>query len=66
MQRATVPKARAWKQGNELALDNIKAQIISTTSAFPTVSVLLTAEMVRNAYQGIGGEYETLLKAFRP
>ena len=24
----------------------------------------MTAEMVRNAYQGIGGEYETLLKAF--
>ena len=44
-----------------LALDNIKAQIIQRIS---DREAYVTAEMVRNAYQGIGCEYETLLKAF--
>ena len=47
-----------------LALDNIKAQIIKHYQRISDREAFVTAEMVRNAYQGIGGEYETLLKAF--
>ena len=47
-----------------LALDNIKAQIIKHYQRISDRKAFVTAEMVRNAYQGIGGEYETLLKAF--
>ena len=47
-----------------LALDNIKAQIIKHYQRISDHEAFVTAEMVRNAYQGIGGEYETLLKAF--
>ena len=47
-----------------LALDNIKAQIIKHYQRISDREAYVTAEMVRNAYQGIGGEYETLLKAF--
>lgn len=47
-----------------LALDNIKAQIIKHYQRIPDREAYVTTEMVRNAYQGIGNEYETLLGAF--
>lgn len=47
-----------------LALDNIKAQIIKHYQRISDREAFVTAEMVRNAYQGIGTEYETLLSAF--
>ena len=47
-----------------LALDNIKAQIIKHYQRISDREAFVTAEMVRNAFQGIGSEYETLLKAF--
>ena len=47
-----------------LALDNIKAQIIKHYQRISDREAFVTAEMVRNAYQGIGTEYETLLRAF--
>lgn len=47
-----------------LALDNIKAQIIKHYQRISDREAYVTAEMVRNAYQGIGNEYETLIKAF--
>ena len=47
-----------------LALDNIKAQIIKHYQRISDREAYVTAEMVRNAYQGIGTEYETLLGAF--
>ncbi len=45
-------------------LDNIKAQIIKHYQHLSDREALVTAEMVRNAYQGFGSEYETLLRAF--
>ncbi|CAK7065551.1 MAG: hypothetical protein PARBB_03121 [Parabacteroides distasonis] len=42
-----------------LALDNIKAQIIKHYQRISDREAFVTAEMVRNAYQGIGSEYET-------
>ena len=47
-----------------LSLDNIKAQIIKHYQRLSDREAFVTAEMVRNAYQGIGTEYETLLGAF--
>lgn len=47
-----------------LALDNIKAQIIKHYQKLSDREAFVTAEMVRNAYQGIGSEYETLVRAF--
>ena len=47
-----------------LALDNIKAQIIKHYQRISDREAFVTAEMVRNAFQGIGTEYETLLRAF--
>ncbi len=47
-----------------LALDNIKAQIIKHYQRISDREAFVTAEIVRNAYQGIGTEYETLLRAF--
>ena len=47
-----------------LVLDNIKAQIIKHYQRISDREAYVTAEMVRNAYQGIGTEYETLLRAF--
>lgn len=60
---------RAKGKGKEardtnLALDNIKAQIIKHYQHLSDREAFVTAEMVRNAYQGIGTEYETLLGAF--
>ena len=46
------------------ALDNIKAQIIKHYQRISDREAYVTAEMVSNAYQGIGSEYETLIKAF--
>lgn len=45
-------------------LDNIKAQITKHYQRLSDREAYVTAEMVRNAYQGIGTEYETLLGAF--
>ena len=45
-------------------LDNIKAQIIKHYQHLSDREAFVTAEMVRNAYQGLGNEYETLLGAF--
>ncbi|MBQ6966051.1 MAG: site-specific integrase, partial [Bacteroidaceae bacterium] len=45
-------------------LDNIKAQIIKHYQHLSDREAFVTAEMVRNAYQGLGSEYETLLNAF--
>lgn len=47
-----------------LVLDNIKAQIIKHYQRISDREAYVTAEMVRNAYQGVGSEYETLIKAF--
>ena len=44
------------------ALDNIKAQITKHYQRLSDREAFVTAEMVRNAYQGIGTEYETLLR----
>ena len=46
------------------ALDNIKAKIIEHYGQIKEREGFATAEMVRNAYHGIGNEYETLLSAF--
>ena len=45
-------------------LDNIKAQIIKHYQHLSDREAFITAEMVRNSYQGFGSEYETLLSAF--
>lgn len=45
-------------------LDNIKAQIIKHYQHLSDREAFVTAGMVRNAYQGFGSEYETLLGAF--
>ena len=45
-------------------MDNIKAQIIKHYQRLSDREAFVTAEMVRNAFQGIGTEYETLLGAF--
>ena len=45
-------------------LDNIKAQIIKHYQYLSDREAFVTAEMVRNSYQGFGSEYETLLNAF--
>lgn len=46
------------------ALDNIKAQITKHYQRLSDREAFVTAEMVRNAYLGLGAEYETLLRAF--
>ena len=46
------------------ALDKIKARIIELYNQIRERENFVTAEMVRNAYQGVGMEYETLLRAF--
>ena len=56
-------KSREARETN-LALDNIKAQIIKHYQRISDREAYVTAEMVRNAYQGIGCEYETILGAF--
>lgn len=45
-------------------LDKIKAKIIEHYGQIKEREGFATAEMVRNAYQGIGNEYATLLSAF--
>jgi len=60
---------RAKGKGNEAqrinhALDKIKARVIEIYNQIKDRENFVTAEMVRNAYQGIGNEYETLLRAF--
>ena len=54
------------KEAREInfALDDIKAQIIKHYQHLSDREAYVTAEMVRNAFQGIGNEYETLLGAF--
>lgn len=46
------------------ALDNIKAQVVKHCQRLSDRETFVTAEMVRDTYQGIGTEYETLLRAF--
>ena len=74
--KQTIPKILWDAKGNRakgksaearnvnLALDNIKAQIIKHYQRISDREAYVTAEMVRNAYQGVGSEYETLIKAF--
>ncbi len=74
--KQTIPKALWDAKGNRAkgksieardinhALDNIKAQIIKHYQRISDREAYVTAEMVRNAYRGIGSEYETLLGAF--
>ena len=74
--KQTIPKALWDAKGNRAkgksieardinhALDNIKAQIIKHYQRISDREAYDTAQMVRNAYQGIGSEYETLLGAF--
>ncbi|MEQ2705750.1 tyrosine-type recombinase/integrase [Phocaeicola dorei] len=74
--KQTIPKALWDAKGNRAkgksieardinhALDNIKAQIIKHYQRISDREAYVTAEIVRNAYQGIGSEYETLLGAF--
>ena len=45
-------------------LDNFKAQIIKHYQHLSDREAFVTAEMVRNSFQGFGSEYETLLNAF--
>ncbi len=54
------------KESQEInfALENIKAQIIKHYQRISDRENYVTAEIVRNAYQGIGTEYETLLGAY--
>ena len=56
-------KSREARELN-LALDNIKAQIIKHYQRLSDREAFVTAEMVRNAFQGLSTEYETLLGAF--
>ena len=56
-------KSREAREIN-LALDNIKAQIIKHYQRLSDREAYVTAEMVRNAYQSIGTEYETQIGAF--
>jgi hypothetical protein len=58
-----IGKSKEAKEVN-FALDNIKAQIAKHYQRLSDREAFVTAEMVRNAYQGIGTEYETLLRAF--
>jgi hypothetical protein len=46
------------------ALDKIKARIIELYNQIRERENFVTAEMVRNTYQGVGNEYECLLTAF--
>ena len=74
--KRTIPKELWDAKGNKakgksmearetnLVLDNIKAQIAKHYQRLSDREAFVTAEMVRNAYQGIGTEYETLLRAF--
>lgn len=74
--KQSIPKALWDVKGNKakdkskeareinLILDNIKAQIIKHYQRISDREAFVTAEMVRNAYQGIGSKYETLIKAF--
>ena len=74
--KQTIPKTLWDAKGNRAkgksieardinhALDNIKAQIIKHYQRISDREAYVTAEMVRNAYHGIGSEYETLLGAF--
>ena len=74
--KQTIPKTLWDAKGNRAkgksieardinhALDNIKAQIIKHYQRISDREAYVTAEMVRNAYQGIGSEYETLLGVF--
>lgn len=58
-----IGKSKEAKEVN-FALDNIKAQIAKHYQRLSDREAFVTAVMVRNAYQGIGTEYETLLRAF--
>ena len=60
-----MPKGRS-KEALQInrELDNIKAQIIKHYQHLSDREAFVTAEMVRNSYQGFGSEYETLLSAF--
>lgn len=74
--KQTIPKTLWDAKGNRakgkskeaqevnFALENIKAQIAKHYLRISDREAYVTAEMVRNAYQGIGTEYETLLRAF--
>lgn len=74
--KQTVPKELWNVRGNRVrgkdkeaiainrTLDNIKAQIIRHYQRLSDREVFVTAEMVRNAYQGLGNEYDPLLKSF--
>ena len=55
MSRSTF-KVLLYVKGNKAKGKGQEARDINLT--------FVTAEMVRNAYQGIGSEYETLIKAF--
>ena len=63
--RRMVAKGKS-KEAREInfALDDIKAQIIKHYQRLSDREAFVTAEMVRNAYQGIGNEYKTLLGAY--
>lgn len=56
-----MPKGEARKP---CSFDNIKAQIIKHYQHLCDREAFVTAEMVRNSYQGFGSDYETLLSAF--
>lgn len=72
--KQTIPKTLWDAKGNRakgkskeaqavnFALENIKAQITKHYQRISDREAYVTAEMVRNAYQGIGTEYETLLR----
>jgi len=74
--KQTIPKTLWDAKGNRAkvksieardinhTLDNIKAQIIKHYQRILDREAYVTAEMVLTSYQGIGSEYETLVKAF--
>ncbi len=57
-------KGKSKEAQSKLRVENIKAQIAKHYQRISDREAYVTAEMVRNAYQGIGTEYETLLRAF--
>ncbi|MEY8685780.1 site-specific integrase [Bacteroides sp. AN502(2024)] len=74
--KRTIPKTLWDAKGNRIkgkskeaietnyALENIKAQIIKHYQRISDREAFVSAEMVRNAFQGIGTEYEMLMRAF--
>ncbi len=62
--RMLTQRQEPWSKGNEPYARQHQAQTIKHYQRISDREAFVTAEIVHTAYQGIGGEYETLLKAF--